>query len=390
MSGEFRPSAKSVLFLKEALLKQKSQLEENKKYLRKPTDAEQTETYLEDRAIRWFTEDNLNFNEEKVYLYLNSGDRDLNSWATPAEYVIDLPSEVTNIIKVDLIQASLPTTARNVTANNQIIRFSVTPHTTIKTVRIPIGCYTGATLALELMIQMNMALYSTDILAGTYILDSSTGYLTNPDGSTASIDQIKVSWLVHRKRIVFQYVDSARLPSSDDLTLYWDFTDDLSAVLGFEQDVVQVYGSSVLTYYALNTNTDYSTIFGPSISTDTRTTLSLHGNKACDLKGDNVILLSIAPFNDNDMVASRGIAEQSGCFGVLNVKWDYNAAIIEVNNNNYPIQKYFREGISRAKRIHVRFTNLRGQLVDFDGENNFLTLKITTKRTQPEKSIFTR
>lgn len=376
-------SSSSISILREVLLKQKANLEENKKYLQKPSEAEVTEAFLDSKAVNWFGDEKLNFNEEKVYLYLNSADRDTNAWPTPAEYMIDLPSEVTNIIKVDLVQASLPTTARNVTSTNNIIRFSVSPHSILNTVRIPPGCYTGTTLALEIMIQMNVALYDGIVSVGP--LDPDTGYITSCTG-----DQVKVTWIEQKRRIVFQYVDQNRVASASSLTLYWSFENDMSVILGFDADVVQTYGVSTAGYYAINTNTDYGDILGPSVSTDVRYTLSLYGNKACDLKGDNVVILSINPFNDNDLVSSRGIAAQSSCFGVLNIKWDYNATIFELNNNNYPIQKYYREGVSRAKQILVKFTNLRDELIDFDGENNFLTLRITTKRTQPDKSLFAR
>ena len=62
----------------------------------------------------------------------------------------------------------------------------------------------------------------------------------------------------------------------------------------------------------------------------------------------------------------------------------------EINNNSYPIRKYYRNGLSRVNNLTLRMRRLDGTIFDFNGNDYYLTIRLTVTRTQLPKPVFVR
>lgn len=348
--------------------------------------------------------------EEEVYLYLSSASRDPAQWPNPAQYQVVLGSEINNVIRANLVQASFPLTDPTVHLQNQKLRYSFSPFSTVSTVSVPVGSYTGEALAKEIMIQMNQDWHSASI-PGTYTMDFSTGFLVDGSGNLpAAIEQFRVQHDDSRHMFRFQIVDSDELavatqfalhiepiPSDSQQSNWRTLNTDIYTLLGFDRAAVKNVGTwhaASGTYYLVNT-TDYSA-FGPATVTDQRYTNSLHGDKVADLRGNWVIVVDIDPLNDNDIAFSRdgplSRFQVGNCFGYVLARDPARSSdhMLEVNSTSYPVQKYYRDGRSRIRRLTVTLRRPDGSIYDFGGADHFMAIRLICKRTQPKKAIFAR
>ena len=253
--------------------------------------------------------------QEYVYLYLSSAMRDVIAYPSPGYFKISLTSEIDNIIKAELVQASFPLTDPTVNSSNNIVRYSFAPHTgaAVQEVEIPQGSYTGEKLAIEITRQMNQNLYAVDILANTYIINDE-GLAVDPGTLTipAGLEQFQVLWNVSTREFIFRYIDSSKLSiNTPDFALHVQIpdlgeqvvkrflTDDLYTVLGFNRVLwarTGTYDPVSDTYYIVNTqSTLFNGLFGVTNSVDERYRYSINSNQAADLRGNIAVILDIMP-----------------------------------------------------------------------------------------------
>lgn len=109
------------------------------------------------------------------------------------------------------------------------------------------------------------------------------------------------------------------------------------------------------------------------------------------------MVLDIDKLNDNDIAQPEKSGIVTGfnvadCFGFLlfSDPSNINDRMLNLSNASYPISKYYREGRSRVNQMLIKIRRIDGTLVDFKDKEHMFTLKITVKRTQPKKSVFTR
>lgn len=388
-------------------------LDENRNWRGEANEDIRFENFMDQQHLNWMQDDPDRYaDEEDVYLYVTSMNRNKSMWPNPNEYAFDLDGAVENIIRAQLVQASFPLVDTTVNDDNHIFRFSVSPFTTIRELVIPNGNYTGNQMAIELTRQMNMNYFSSDILAGTYKIEESTGLVIAVATGTypVGVDQFRCQWISQWDKFVFQAVDEDLLPTNalvfavhidKENPVYTDYrnkTDDIFELLGFQYSKVAEQATldgSGETYRLVNT-TAY-TDFGEALSVDARISYSIYGNTAVDLRGGLAMVLDIDPLNDNDVAQPETAALSSGfnianCFGFLLFDDPSNVtnSMLNVSNNNYPINKYYREGRSRVHRLMVRIRRLDGSLVNFRDTDHIFTIRLTVKRTQPKKSVFTR
>ena len=415
MSSTPVPSADSISVMRAHLRRRLEALDNNRKWRGDAIEDEDVrfQNFEDQQHLEWMEDDELRYSEEeRVYVYLSSVARDRVRWPNPGQYMITLDSEIDNVIKADLVQFSFPLTDATVNSTNQIIRYSFAPHNVVNEVIIPEGSYTGGELAVEIMKQMNMSFHNADILAGTYFIDEETGYIVDGSGNPPPdpYPQFRVRFERARHKFYFTLVDEAKYPLSTPVwalhiqpqpttgqIAFRNLTDDLWDVLGFSRtkaEQVGTYDAGSDTYYLIST-TDYFD-FGPADDVDKRIAFGLHSSRVAEMRGGQVIVLDIDPLNDNDIghvqdAPSQGF-DVGSCFGMVLARDAAQVAdrMLDVSNGNYPVQKYYRDGRSRVKQIHVTLRRLDGSIFDFGGADHFMTLRLVSKRTQPRKSVFTR
>lgn len=377
-------------------------------------------------ALTWLADNNPDREQqhEYVYLFISSAMRDPIAFPNSGNFKIALSSEINNIIKAELVQASFPLVDPTVNTANYIIRWSFPPHigAAVREIKIPVGSYLGQQLAPEITRQMNQDLFAADILANTYIIDDDTGLVLDPGTGNppVGVEQFRVTFSRPRQRIIFQMIDEDELPVNSQVFAihvqprppvtkqvpYRFMNDDLYEVLGinriFFQDAAEPlgqYDSASDTYYLRNIDTDpwFNGLFGTGTSVDARYRYSIHSNQATDLRGNIAVVLDIDPLNDNDVarvqdMAGTGALTISDFFGFVLLR-DPAAVtdrMAEINNNSFPIRKYYREGRSRVNFLTVIMRRPDGTIFNFGGVDFYLTVRLTVSRTQPPKPMFTR
>lgn len=388
-------------------------LDENREWRGEVNEDIRFENFMDEQMLTWMEDDPERFyDEENVYLYISSLNRDKTTWPQPSEYLFELSSELDNIVKAQLVQASFPLVDTTVNDSNHVLRYSVSPFTTIKELTIPNGNYKGAALAVEITRQMNMDYFSVQLLAGTYVIEESTGLVLDSGTGTypAATNQFRCQWVEAWDKFIFQAVDPDLLSTNSlvfavhvkipdqNAALYRNQSDDIFRLLGFQYSAVAQQGTldgSGETYRLVNT-TAYADL-GKALDVDSRISYSVYGNMAADLRGGLALVLDIDKLNDNDIVQPELSTIQTGfsvasCFGFLlfSDPSNINDRMLNLSNGSYPIAKYYREGVSRLNQMMVRIRRIDGTLVDFKDKEHMFTIKITVKRTQPKKSVFTR
>lgn len=352
-----------------------------------PVDEDVAFTKEQDDRTLAFREDSKNkVDEEDIQIvFVDSSIRDKELFPDPARYVVRLENEIDNIIEVALVQASfgLP---NNVKDGARVLRFSF--NSVNYDVLINAGCYRASDLAVEMNRAMNEAVFAASIPA-TYVIQASTGYLV--DSATGAIPvgipQIKVSYMVHTKRFVFQVQNESSAPlAAPELALRFsaiEKNDLLYKVGGFRSYLsAAVYDAVTSTYVLSNA---VASAFAPLFSTDQRKSYSVMGTEPVVLRGSSVLILDIPPFNSDNIQGLRFPA-----FSAVPIKPPFSGdGLVEVNTASYPLKSYFRNGLSRVRQIEVNVREVDGSLADLEGEH-FLSLRIVTKKTQSKKPVFAR
>lgn len=377
-------------------------------------------------ALSWLADDNPDRSQEHeyVYLFISSAMRDPFAYPNSGNFKIALSGEVDNIIKAELVQASIPLVDPTINTANYIIRYSFAPHTgvAVKEIKIPVGSYLGAELAPEITRQLNQELFSVQVLANTYIIDDDTGLVLDPATSNPPIGvtQFRCLWNKARQQFIFQMVGDDELPLNTTVFAihiqprpaiteqvpFRFMNDDLYEVLGFNRisfeeaaDALSQYDTTSDTYYIKNTDSTekFNGLFDVATSVDARYRYSINSSEAADLRGNIAIVLDIDPLNDNDIArvqdsAGTGALTLSDFFGFILLRdpATVNDRMAEISNNSFPIRKYYREGRGRMNFLTVVMRRPDGTIFNFGGLDFYLTIRLTVSRTQPKKPMFAR
>ncbi len=370
------------------------------------------EQWQEKTALGWLgdnKEAGRVFEEESVYIFIDSAARDRDVFPKSGEFKVTLSEEINNVIRAEIIQASIPLIDKNVNITNQMIRYSFAPYSTVFSVSIPLGAYLGAALALEIQTQMNMQWHAA-LLAGANLMNYTTGFVVTALGvREPTISQFRVLFNISQRTMSFQITDNSDVPdaatpfalhmkrSPTISSVSFTRTDDIYDVIGFERQAYinnATYDAGSDTYYITSANG--SNVFSPGANVDTRLSLSLRSNQAVDLRGNLAIMVDISPFNDNDFAlindSGNGSQSMQPYFAIILTRPSafVSESIIDINNNSYPMHRYFREGKERVKDLSVALRRSDGSVIDFGNLDFFLTLRMTVKRAQQHKPMFAR
>ena len=408
-------------------LKTRLEVLESNRQSRCATGADSSyEAYKDYEALTWLADDNPEREQEHefVYLFISSAMRDPIRFPNSGQFKIALSGEIDNVIKAELVQASIPLVDPTVNRDNYIIRYSFPPHTgaAVREIMIPVGSYLGTQLGPEITRQLNQDLFAAQIQANTYIVDDETGLVLDPATGEPPVGviQFRCQFSRARQRITVQMIDEDELPTNATVFAlhvqprpdpskqvpFRFMNDDLYEVMGINrilyQNQAEALGQYDLvsdTYYIRNTDNDpyFNGLFGDGATVDTRWRYSVHSNQAVDLRGNIAVVLDIDPFNDNDIArvqdsAGTGALTLSDFFGFILLR-DPAAVtdrMAEINNNSFPIRKYYREGRSRINYLSVTMRRPDGTIFNFGGVDFYLTLRLTVTRTQAPKPMFAR
>lgn len=364
-------------------------------------------TTVEQSALNWRTENKERFDEdEDTLVYVSSSARDIIQYPSPGHYVIPLMNEVNNIIKASIVQASFPLSDTVVHAQNNTIRFSFAPHVAIYSTTIPPGNYTGDSLAVEIMCRLHSVLFAAQLLAGTYHIDETTGFVLHAT-NMANETQVKVVFDQNRASFRFQLIDKDKKilstafalhiqppPAVSSMT-YRNSTDDLFELLGFNRTVAKSVGTldAFGNYYVQNT---VNTVMSSDNNADTRYKYAVFSSESADLRGNCAFVLDIQELNENDI--NWAVNQQlnkftlNGCFGMIYVRDAAHVKdkMLEFSSSSYPIQKFYRLGRSRINYLTISIKRVDGTIIDFDNKDHCFTIKFVSKKSQPEKAVFAR
>ncbi len=397
--------------VRESLNKRLRQLDENRSY-REPDEETRFQNIEDELILNWRDDDKYRLDEdEKSIFYLSSAARDKQKWPSPGSYQVKLDTEIDNVIGCGVQQASIPLTEPTITANNNKVRYSFAPYNLVKTVEVPVGSYTGNALGLEISIKMNLEWHGALVTGGLATMDVEKGYLLDGTGiKYPGIEQFTVSFLPYRQMFIFQILDESGNIGTTPFAIHIEpvpliipqvdaskVNTDLYYILGFNREAVEAvgnYDAGSNTWY-LRSDIAYDT-FGAAADTDHRYAFSVHSDQSADLRGNRVLVLKIEELNNNDIaLVENGPMRQfnvGSCMGIFTTRDPANVSdrILDINSNNYPIQKSYRNGRSRIKTLTVTFTRLDGSICNFGGLDHFITLAFTVKRSQPKKPVFAR
>lgn len=388
------------------------QLEENQDDRPKDEDMRFLE-WQENNAKQWLVDNEENermVEDETITLFISSAMRDRDMWPDSGEFKITMNEAIDNVIKAELIQASLPLTDPTVHPDNNAFRYSFPPHTDVQTVYVPYGAYQGKELALELQLQLNKDWHEARLTGALNTMDTDTGFLVDGTGEMEpTINQFRVQYSRPMHRFTVQIVDSDLLPvPATVFALHVQYpgtqtgnvrkrTDDLFEVLGFNRDVWAQEGvdhpASGTVYITSDTA---SANFGPAADTDSRMAYSLHSNQAADLRGNLCIIIDIDPLNDNDVLrpddAKSGQVNLGDMFGIVYTRDPSFVAdrITEINTNSFPVRKHYMDGRSRVKDLFVRMRRPDGSIIRFGGIDYYMTIRLTVKRVRANRPMFAR
>jgi hypothetical protein len=272
----------------------------------------------------------------------------------------------------------------------------------VQTAIIPAGNYTGALLAAEIMSRMHAVVFSAQLLAGTYYIDRTTGFVLNAAGAMPNVDQFLVVYDESANRFRFQVVDKDKRVQATAFALHVvplpvnsSMSDDIFEVLGFNRALVKNIGTldAFGNYYVTN---QANTAMSYGLNADTRYSYSVLSSESADLRGNCAFVLDIPELNENDV--NWSVNKQfnkfsiNGCFGMIYVRDAAHVKdkMVEFSSSSYPIQKFYRLGRSRINHLTISVKRLDGSVIDFNNKDHCFTIKLTSKRSQPAKAVFAR
>ncbi len=356
------------------------------------------EKYRDTNATEW--KNSTKADEEDIYLNIFSQMRDFKTSATESCYKVQLSNPIHNVVGAQLVGGSIALSINLIDETNQLLSFGIEPFRGVFTAMITPGRYNGKDLAVEITRRMNEAMYMTDILHGTHVIDQKTGLVQ--EGNKYVNSQMLATFRSSDESIAFQLVTAQLVPEARNFRLYVQdlapnvipavASKDIFTVLGFPRELVKTEGTPIQVlgkdYHYLDNFTrtqHFST--GPSMTVDAQHRYAIYGAQHVDLIGDNIICLDIPEFTENDYVNiltsdDSGI-NLSQCMGYFPIPVGKNT---DTNQHDFSTNWHCLKKVMRQSKtiqfISITLKRLDGRVFDFHGGKHFLMLKLTRRLRQ--------
>jgi hypothetical protein len=259
-------------------------------------------------------------NTVPAILVVDSSERDRDRYENPGQYTYNFIKGYTEVVRVQLIKANIPSSGYIVTASNNAITFTYGDEYIIN---LSVGNYTSTLLAAELQLRMNAAL----------------GF--DNGGAIGSRFNVEVDAILTALKITAQ----------DSIEFTAGGTNNADIIIGLGNNDVtssEVGGVSVLTLpNSFNLNPNRYMI------------LCIRGLERCDSNNNATQgAFCVIPF---DITTDNFILGQD-CDGI--------------NGDSYTY--YFTEPLPKFTKMEISFLNRDGSIYDFNGKDHFMIFQITS------------
>ncbi len=327
-----------------------------------------------------------------------SEDRNFIEYPNPSEYVIKLKDIYKNVTSVTLFNASIPNTSYLVGENNNLIYLQESFCETI-IIEIPVGDYTPCDLVNNISIALNNPdktdskytvtlnnlthkfTITSDLKGGDGIFSlnflgcyEKHDYKTRSTYPTRSIGRV-----LGYSRNNFLYADGkATLTNSKDIVIG-------NSKSQFKKDflpgsIFSVPNASGQVFTVVNVISDDEMKVTPVSLGNYHNVLLAKGSHTApnkfNLSSDSFIILDILEL-ENVRSNSTPIDR---AFAVVPMVFPHNTKnfVISPVGGVPPYKKHFNPPLSRLDRLTIRFKDIDGNLVNFNGIENFMEFRIHT------------
>jgi len=338
-------------------------------------------------------------------IFVSSEDRNFRLYPKESEYVVQLKDEYKNVTSITLFNASIPNTAFLIGERNNRIYLQESCGDTI-TIEIPPGDYTPATLATccETLLNNNpntMSTYSVNLDPLTnkfYVTSDLTGgdhifnfqffggsELFDKGGTRPKYSCRSIGRVLGYARRDYLYASGTVTTTAGDDTLIgspgstfiddfggprplptprpWVYLEDIDQVVQVDEVIsdTELRLASPATASSSGSRMGLGTHFAP--------------NKF-DLSSEPFIVLDIP---ECETVRSNA-SHIDRAFAVIPMVFPHNTKnfVISPGSGVPPYKKYFNPPLAKLDRLTIRFLDIDGNLVNFNGIENFMEFRIMT------------
>jgi len=292
---------------------------------------------------------------ETHYLVVNSNLRDTTMYPNGNAYIMHLLNPIEDIVRVELIQASVPNVLENVADGTNIIQVSNVVNNTLHSFSIPDGFYSASGLAAEIENAIN---YETGVNV-TY-LSNEGKYLFTRSNVNPAFD----------------------LKPSATLATLMGFSDTSTRTAVEIQDEANT--TPAFTLYANNDRY--------------RQNFFIKSDRLVNLAADNYIFLDVPELNTVRMQQAQRL--QANSFSTTAAQNSFGPIPLDVGaggiknfkeTSDYIYGVDFDPPISSISRLTVRWRKSDGSLIDFQGlDQNSFIVKVFSKFRKDDVAPNTR
>jgi hypothetical protein len=330
--------------------------------------------------------------------FILSQDRNDNVYPNIADYVISLKNEYRNVISIYLSNAFLPNSLYTIDTRNNLIYFQETFGTTLTGVIQP-GDYTGTTLetaiknALDTVgsstytVTFDSVLYklkiASDLTGGTHIFN-----LLFYGGSEICQDnQLKSKYPIRScgRVIGFPKINTEYFSAG---VISYTTTGNIVTGVGTNflttvvpNSLIYLEGTAVAGYYTvvLVVSDTYMTVSFVSGTDADDTDIQLNFStyitpNKIDLHADSCLLLDIAEMENMN---SQNTGRSYAVLPLPTVKNEKQNIVSSLNSNTI-YKKHFNPPLPKLDRFTIKFRDIDGNIVNFNGINHYMEFKIQT------------
>lgn len=328
-----------------------------------------------------------------------SEDRNFTENPYPNEYVIKLKDIYKNVTSVTLFNASIPNTAYLIGERNNLIYFQESLCETIIT-QIPVGDYCPTDLVNNIATALNEEgeskyTVTLDNLTNKFTITSDLsggdnifslifiGCYEKHDYKTRVIyPKRSIGKVLGYSRNNFLYATGKASLTSGCTTVYGDSKSKFKTDFNIQPSISPIFSVSECNqiFTVVSVISDDEMVVSPAPTCNCSKVFLAKGSHTApnkfDLSSDAFIILDILEL-ENVRSNSTPIDRS---FAVVPMVFPHNTKnfVISPVGGVPPYKKYFNPPLSRLDRLTIRFRDIDGNLVDFNGIENFMEFRIHT------------